>query len=125
MKALQYKNQTVYTQSTDTTTVDDLDEARTGIGTILDAYFFQIDGDRMVQKIGFDKKKIEREQSGLMVEVKHKSCGQASVSIAGLDRIVSLLCETGALGDLPALKGRKVTIYERGIKLIGIGLKEE
>jgi len=60
-----------------------------------------------------------------MVDVKSQFGGQASVAIAGLDRITQFLYDTESIGkDLSALRGRKVTEYNTGIELLGIGVRQ-
>jgi len=123
MDVLRYNGQNVYTHSTNECTKSDLSSARIGRGVILGAYFFQIGPDRIVEKMEFDKNKVEGQRSGLMVDVKSQFGGQASVAIAGLDRIVSFLCDTASLGkDLSVLKDSKVTEYASGMQLLGIGV---
>lgn len=124
METLQYNGQNVYTYSTKRFTQEDLQRAKTGLGTIVDAYFFQIGLDRVVERVDFDRAKIEAQLVGLMVDVKSQFEGQASVAIAGLDRITQFLCDTASIGkDLSVLKGRKVTEYNAGRQLLGIGVK--
>lgn len=123
METLNYQGQRVYTHSTNRAIVKDLQRARTGLGTILDAYFFKIGPDRTTERAEFDRAQIEAQKVGLMVDVKSESGGQASVAIAGLDRITEFFYDTGSLGkDLSVLKGRKVTEYNTGPQILGIGV---
>ena len=124
MEILQHNGQNVYTYSSKRNTQADLQRAETELGTIVDAYFFQIGPNRTVERVDFDRTKIEAEQVGLMVDVKSQSGGQASVSIASLDRITQFLYDTASIGkDLSVLKGRKVTEYNAGRQLLGISVK--
>ncbi len=125
MENLQYDGENVYTQSTNRVTPTELAGARTGVGSILDAYFFQIGPDRIVERVEFDRSRVEAQQVGLMVDVKSQFGGQASVAVAGLDRITQFLYDTASLGkDLSTLKGREVTEYNAGLQLLGIGVKQ-
>ncbi|MDP3917089.1 MAG: hypothetical protein Q8Q42_02260 [Nanoarchaeota archaeon] len=125
MENLQYNGENVYTHSTNRVTPTELARARTGVGSILDAYFFQIGPDRSVERVEFDRSRIEAQQVGLMVDVKSQFGGQASVAVAGLDRITQFLYDTAsAEKDLSALKGREVTEYNAGMKLLGIGIRQ-
>ena len=122
METIEYNGQRVYTQANITVQDRNLMDAKVGTGVVLDAYFFEITGDRLVEKIGFDRQKVKDENSGLMIDVKSQFGGQASVSIAGLERVTSFLYDTGSLGDLSVLKGKKFTEYARGLCLLGIGV---
>ncbi len=122
MDILQYGGQKVYTSSRNEATVADLAGTETIVGRITDAYFFKLTLDRDVEKTKFDRKAIEKVNSGLMIEVGKKN-NQASISIAGLERITEFLCDSEAIGDLSTLKGRKVMEYNRGIRLLGISLQ--
>lgn len=125
MNTLQYNGENVYTHSTNRVAPTELARARTGVGSILDAYFFQIGPDRIVEKVEFDRSRIEAQQVGLMVDVKSQFGGQASVAVAGLDRITQFLYDTASVGkDLSTLKGREVTEYKAGMQLLGIGIKQ-
>ena len=123
METLQYNRQNVYTNSLNRVTIQDLERAKIELARIKEAYFFEIDGDRNVIKTGFDKAKVFEENRGLQVLVDLEGFGTAGVSIAGLDKICSFLADTQSLGsDLSVLKDRKVTSYNRGMELIGIGV---
>ena len=122
MEIIQYKGENVYTSSINEAKIYDLMKAKTNTGEILDAYFFKLNTGRKVEKIEFDKTKIEKEESGLLVDVKNK-CGQASVSIIGLDRITQFLYDSSSLGNLSSLKGKEVKEYNNGIRLLGISIK--
>lgn len=123
METLKYDDKIVYTQSNTETVEADLKAAKKGLGVITDAYFFEVDSDRIMRKIDFDKKKIEMNNSGLNVEVRRKGAGTASVSISGLERITNFLIDNGVLGkDLVHLRCKDVITYERGIHLLGIGM---
>ena len=123
METLQYQGQNVYTNSINRVTEENLQKARQSEGRILDAYFFQIGPDRIVERVEFDREKIEASRVGLMVDVKSQDGSQASVAIAGLDRITQFLYDTASLGkDLSTLKRREVTEYNAGIELLGIGI---
>ncbi len=79
----------------------------------------------MTHKIDFDRNKVDKMNSGLMVAVKLRDYGYASVSIAGLDRIVDFMCDFECIGkDLDALRGRKVTAYHQRARLLGISRPE-
>lgn len=123
METLQYNKQNVYTGSLNRATVQDLKIAEVEPAKIREAYFFEIDEDRMIVKTSFDKDKVLKDVRGLQVLVDFKSSGTARISIAGLDRICSFLADTRSLGsDLSVLNGREVTSYNKGIELIGIGV---
>src|SRR3989344_8467431 len=105
MEVIKYQGRNVYTSSNSETTQRDLasSEARTVV--VEDAYFFELDGERMPRKIDFDRDKIDKLNSGLNVEVKEGS-EIGAVSIVGLERIVSFMCDLGCIGkDLSTLKG--------------------
>ena len=122
MDILQYGGQKVYTSSHNKATVADLEGTETSVGRITDAYFFKLTPNKYIEKTKFDRKAIEKVNSGLMIEVEEKN-DEVSVSIAGLERITEFLYDSKAIGDLSTLKGRKVTKYNRGIRLLGISLQ--
>ena len=124
MEVIEYNGKRVYTNLLNSATKEDLKKAKTENGSITDVYFFQLTGDRLVERIDFDRKKIENLNSGLHVEVNLSGWGVASVSIAGLDNIVKFLCDATSLGkDLSVLSGRKVKTYSSGMQLLGIELE--
>lgn len=128
MEVVEYKGQNVYTSSLNRAGRSNLEAEGTKVetGIIEDAYFFTLSPDRHVERVdrrGFSRRKIESGQQDLMVDVKYDGWGTASVPIAGLERIASFMCDMNVLGrDLSELKGRKVTTYNRGIELLGIGI---
>jgi len=124
MKTINYNGQRVYTHSANRASKKDLEAATTGEGIIVDVYFFTVDGDRLVNKVDFDRRRVESGQSGLMIDVKHSSWGQSSVAIAGLGRVTQFLYDTKTIGNLSNLKGREVTTYSNGMVLTGIGVEE-
>src|SRR3989344_1040233 len=110
MNTINYNNQKVYTHSTRDTTPSDLAKSTPTDGEIRGAYFFTVDGNQNIHRTEFNKNKVRANTSGLMVDVKFDELLNASVAIAGLERITSFLCDTGALGNvsiLPGVKGRK------------------
>lgn len=119
MERIPYNNQKVYTQSSIDITKKDLSKTNSEEVEVKNAYFFKIDGDRQVEEVPFNFSAIKRNKSGLMIDIPG-----ASISIAGLERICSLLCDTGAnIRNLNPLKGKKVTKYWDGILVYGIGIK--
>lgn len=118
-----YNGQNVYTPSNQGITRRDLSGAKREEAQIEDAYFFTVDEDRQVHRAGFNRKEVEANRSGLMVDVNNNGVC-ASLAISGLDRIVDFMDDAGVFGkDLAELKGRPVTTYNRGgISLIGISL---
>ena len=122
MEMLQYQGQNVYTSSLNLATLQDLEKAKTGLGRVCDAYFFQLSSDRVVERVNFNKARVDAQKVGLMVEVKSQFGGQASVAIAGLDRIIQFLYDTASVGNLSVLKDRTVTEYTKGMQLLGIGI---
>lgn len=125
MKVIDYNGQNVYTHSTIETDIKDLERAEVEEGKILDAYFFVVDNDRMVRKVGLDSIDPQSKESGLFVEVKFSGYGQAGIAISGLERIMQFLRDTrtSSEGELTKLKNKKVSTYNRGIQLLGIGVK--
>ena len=130
METIVYEERRVYTQSHRKINLEDLKRARTTEGKVERAYFFKIarDGIRVCE-IGFNRRKIEAERSGLMVQVKTEE-GVAFVSIAGLQRIVEFVADsqTSDFDEcLDRLKGKKVNSYwgKRCLNrsLIGISLE--
>lgn len=116
METIKYNGENVYTQSSRNVRKEDLVGAIKREGSISEAYFFELyrddkSGFRHAKRVGFDRAKIKTEKSGLCVVVQNPF-GDASLYIAGLDRIVGFLCDSEALGDLSVLKGKKVTIYD-------------
>lgn len=122
MEKFDYNGRKIYTSSHNEATVADLEKAKLGFGVIEDAYFFRLTPGRFVERVEFDIGAVERQNSGLMVNVRGR-LGVASVSIAGLERITGFLVDSNAFGkDLSTLKGRPVLEFYRGISLLGIGL---
>ncbi|TAL51486.1 MAG: hypothetical protein EPN86_06570 [Nanoarchaeota archaeon] len=90
---------------------------------VTDAYFFTLSPERDIVKEDFDKSKVSKADMGLMIEVS-VPFGEAGLSIAGQEDIVSFLVNTGTLGkDLSVLQGREVTAYVLGKSLYGIGIE--
>ena len=120
MKVLKYQGRKVYTQGNTEVKTSDLTSADNRSGQLTDAYFFEVDGDRMTHKIDFDRKKVEDISSGLMVEINVKSRGTAGVSIVGLQRIVDFMSDFDCMDkNLSTLKGKRVYTYNRGMHLLG------
>ena len=123
MRIINHNGQKVYTHSANRASKKDLAAATIDEGIILDAYFFTIDGDRLVNRVDFDRRRVESGKSGLMIDVKHSGWGQSSVAIAGLGRVTQFLYDTRAMGELSSLKGMFVTTYSNGIATTGIGVE--
>lgn len=125
MKVLKYQGRNVYTQSNTEVRTSDLASAEVKPGQIIEGYFFEVDEDRKVHKTGFDRRKVDNNSSGLMVDINIRSGGQAGVSIAGLQEIVEFMGDFDCMGkDLSTLKGRKVDTYNRGMHLLGFSKKQ-
>ncbi len=122
---IRYNGQNVYTHSANRVTRKHLEKSSEQPGRILDAYFFQLGPDRTVERVDFERKKVQRNKIGLLVDVGRgtRFSGQASVAIAGLDRITRFLYDTQSLGDLSTLKDRTIKQYYSGIELLGIGIR--
>ncbi|MDO8656040.1 MAG: hypothetical protein Q7K45_02270 [Nanoarchaeota archaeon] len=123
METIRYNGRNVYTPSE--TTKIDLENSQIRTEYIEDAYFSTTDKDRMVNKVDFNRQKIDADQSGLIARVNGRT-GSSSVSIVGLDRIVGFMVDSECLGrDLSTLKGKPVITYSRGVYLLGISIPAE
>ena len=122
MKTIRYQGQNVYTSAQNVVKPQELESATVRPGRIVDAYLFQLTSDRLVGRTPFNRELVEKFNQGLYVEVKVKNFGEASVAIAGLDRILEFLEETESMGELTSLKGREVKTYSSGMQLLGIAV---
>lgn len=125
MKIIDYNGQQVYTPSNHDTTAEYLDKSQTSIATIVDAYFFKLDGDRNILRTGYDRETIDKLNSGLMVQIKKKNGEQAGLSIGTSENIERFLNETQTEAAKPeTLIGKKVTEYTYGsMMVVGIGIE--
>jgi hypothetical protein len=115
--------QIVYSDCRQSLTACELaNKARAEPSKITGVYFFQVDGDRNVIKVPFNKTNIGANKSGLMVEIKNNSGEIAAITLSGLEEITSFLAETDAIGDLSLLTGKSVTSYRSSLQLYGIGI---
>ncbi len=127
MEQLRYKGRNIYLNYTRDRVdfmVNKVDKAKTGVGVIEDAYFFDFNADSARMEVPFNKRKVENGEIGLYVEVNGGgSVGTAAVSMTGLEKILNFLADVGVFTqNVEELNGKRVVTYDKGRTLLGIGL---
>ena len=125
METLRFEGKNVYLQLQlrDDFSVDDLRKAHQKKACIRKAYFFELNGDREVRKVLYDRQKVKDWNSALMLEVESWD-GTACMTLAGLEKVISFLSEASIpVSDVPYLTRRDVQSYYLGLCLIGISIE--